>query len=439
MPTDCPICEQSIPSTASRCSNCGFPTGLAIEGLRAVSEPAPLGPLTEPELRESKPPPKARRRSPKSRSSQQEMAATIAKDLEVRLELIRQLGGEAPDVTSEMCQAALIEADGRGAEALQVLRTAQARLHQQTGELFEARIELLQDRERMFQEDGLQITLAPEVTRLRVEYTQGNRESALALLATVDQRVAQFETNWKGVKAMLVEIQQLRDEAVTVNAPIDQIDHEVAGIRLALQRPNLDTEALDAIAQHATQTLMLLHEMVPTHLEGELGRHEKTLSAYPEHHEPVARARRLHAEANRHLRKGRLSEAIVNVRELNQEILSLERQLAEEERKAREAAAAAAMPPPAALEAAVAAPAAAATVTAAGPQETETEALDRLLKKARSLAAQVRSLPADSDAAYAAAAEIRRATELLRARKLEEADQTLSHLMKTLRVEAPPR
>jgi hypothetical protein len=37
--------------------------------------------------------------------------------------------------------------------------------------------------------------------------------------------------------------------------------------------------------------------------------------------------------------------------------------------------------------------------------------------------------------AYEAAGEIRRATEFLRARKLEEADQTLSRLMQTLSVE----
>jgi hypothetical protein len=62
-----------------------------------------------------------------------------------------------------------------------------------------------------------------------------------------------------------------------------------------------------------------------------------------------------------------------------------------------------------------------------------------LLKKARELAGRVRTLPAESEISYEAAAEIRRATELLRAKRLEEAELTLSRLMQTLDAEHPRR
>ena len=78
--------------------------------------------------------------------------------------------------------------------------------------------------------------------------------------------------------------------------------------------------------------------------------------------------------------------------------------------------------------------AAARPTPAAVPTSTETEAemLDRLLKKARSLAGRVRTLPPESDAARDAAVEIRTATEHLKAREFAEADQTLAHLMRML-------
>jgi len=61
--------------------------------------------------------------------------------------------------------------------------------------------------------------------------------------------------------------------------------------------------------------------------------------------------------------------------------------------------------------------------------------LDRLLKKAWSLASRIRTLPPDSDIAHDAAVEIREATEFLRSRMLKEADLTLTRLMRILSTE----
>ncbi|MGI0133027.1 MAG: hypothetical protein ACREDK_08080, partial [Thermoplasmata archaeon] len=74
------------------------------------------------------------------------------------------------------------------------------------------------------------------------------------------------------------------------------------------------------------------------------------------------------------------------------------------------------------------------TAPAAAPTS---ETLGRLLVKARELAARVRLLPPESELAFEAAAEIRRATELLRIRKLDEAESALARLMTTLDVETP--
>ena len=78
-------------------------------------------------------------------------------------------------------------------------------------------------------------------------------------------------------------------------------------------------------------------------------------------------------------------------------------------------------------------------VAAAGPTESEDEMLGRLLKKARSLAGRVRTLPPDSESSREAAIQIRDATDFLRVRKLREADETLTRLMRMLATEGKVR
>jgi hypothetical protein len=177
-----------------------------------------------------------------------------------------------------------------------------------------------------------------------------------------------------------------------------------------LREPNLTEEILDSVAQEAAQTLMLLHEAIPSALTEELERVEKVLDRYPEEHAASAVAKRMHLEATRHLKKGRFTEAVRTVQDLRRELAELE--------VAAAASPAAAPPPP------------------ATPGETEDEMLGRLLKKARLLASRIRTLPADSDVAHDAAVQIREATEFLRSRKLKEADLTLSRLMRMLSADA---
>ena len=409
MPSSCPICEQPIPSTSSHCMVCGFPTALAIEGLRSLSS-APIAPADDggdaaPPAPRAKPPPAAP-------TPEAELAAAISRDLRTKLDLVRDLGRGAPDVTSEMCEAALVESEGRIREALQILRGAQSRLEHETDELLRRRLEALEERRAALQESGVRFAVVEDLGRLRDAIDGARRDEATGFLADAERRVGQFESDWKGLQGLLGQIEGLYSEAAALSIPLGEISGELEAIRDRLKEPDLTEEALDAAAQDAAQTLMLLHEAIPTSLEAELTRHEKALDVYPEDHPPSAIARRLHVEAARHLKKGRLSEAVASVRELRAQVELLAKQK------------------PAA---APAAPAAAATL----PDETESEMLDRLLRKARSLAARVRTLPADSDIARDAAMQIREATDCLREKRLKEADLTLTRLMRMLAYETP--
>jgi len=405
VPASCPICEQPIPSTAAHCSVCGFPTGLAIEGLRSNDTAEPTAPTSDgPALAE---PVRARPVSAPP-SPEEELNAAISRDLRSKMLLVRELGREAPDLTSELCQAALSEADGRISEALAILRSAQDRLGSDTDELIQRRFTELTERRESLERTGAKVALKNDLRSAREAIEAGEREEAIRALAEIDRQLTQFESDWRGLQGLLAQVEGLKNEAAELSIPLGEISSEVDEIRQKLREPDLTEETLDAVAQEAAQTLMLLHEAIPAALTEELDRDEKVLDRYPEDHIASAIAKRLHLEATRHLKKGRFTEAVRTVQDLRRELSELE-------------------------VAAAASPAAAARPTPpAAPAETEDETLARLLKKARSLAARIRSLPPDSDIAREAAIQIREATEFLRSRNLSDADQTLTRLMRIL-------
>lgn len=418
MPSSCPVCEQPIASTALHCAVCGFPTALAIEGLRSLDPPSrpdgegnghaavavsPLSVNRAPEAAAA----------PSSREA--ELNEVISRDLRTKMDLIRELG-RGPDVTSELCQAALNEAEGRVAEALDILRSAQGRLDVETDQLLRHRLEVLEMRRQEFQANGVRFAVVADLGRLSEAIESGDREAAVTVLIEVERRFAQFESDWKGLQGLLAQIEGLHREASELEFPLGEISGELDAIHDRLRDAELTEESMDAVAQEAAQTLMLLHEAIPSSLEEELKRTGQALDELPEDLAPAAVARRLHLEAGRHLRKGRLSESIQSVRDLRRELAEAER------------ARAAPPPPPAPV------PAAPRPST-----ENEDEMLGRLLKKARSLAGRVRTLPPDSETSREAAAQIREATDLLRERKLKEADETLTRLMRVLASEGMVR
>lgn len=322
------------------------------------------------------------------------------------MDRVRELGRGAPDLTNELCQAALSEAEGRISEARAILRSAQSRLETESDGLIVRRLTELGERRESLERTGARIAIQDDLARGREALESGERESAVRIVVETERRMTQFESDWRGLQGLLAQVEGLRAEATELGIPLGEISVEVEAIRERLREPNLNEEALDTVAQEAAQTLMLLHEAIPSALTDELERSEKAINRYPVDHPPSAVARRMHLEASRHLKKGRLSEAVRGVQDLR-------RELAELEVAAATSPADGEIPPPT-------------------PGETEDEMLGRLLKKARSLASRVRTLPPDSDIAHDAAVQIREATDLLRARQLKEADLTLSRLMRML-------
>jgi len=408
VPASCPICEQPIASTALHCSVCGFPTGLAIEGLRSndTGDAAPAASADNAPAVAPSPTPVRKELTP-----EEDLNAAISRDLRSKMESVADLGRGAPDLTNDLCQAALSEADGRAAEALGILRSAQGRLETETDELLRRRLAELGERREALERTGARIAIGEDLRAAQESTETGEREDAVRRVIAAERRLAQFESDWRGLQGLLAEVEGLRSEAAELGIPLGEISSEVEEIREKLRAPNLTEQLLDTLGQDAAQTLMLLHEAVPSALHEELERAEKAIDRYPEDHVPSAVAKRLHLEATRHLKKGRLTEAVRSVQELRKELADLE--------VAAAASVAARAPPPRVVP------------------ETEDEMLDRLLKKAWSLAARVRTLPADSEVAHDAAVQIREATEFLRSRMLKEADLTLTRLMRMLSAESP--
>jgi DNA repair exonuclease SbcCD ATPase subunit len=415
-------------SSSEHCGVCGFPTALAIEGLRSAAEPASESAAVEP-LPSPSAPVVAR-----ARSSEADLSATIGRALLARAERLRPLGRDIPDVTSELCEAALSEASGRVAEALDILRSAQGRFERQALEAVRHREESVADRERALQRTGLKLDLA--AARRPASDSTADPEAILQELITADRRLARIESDWKGLQGLLAQIESLRNEAADLGMPLTEVSQQAKTIREQLGSDSLTPEALDALADIAAHTLLLLHDSVPTALESELAQHSTALDRLPPDH-PLGRpARKLHDEAKHHLQKGRLSEAVQSVRDLRRAIQALQ---------AVPPPAPPARPAPSAVPPAVAAPVnrarapvapapapAPTPAPAPSPPEPAAPTLEVLLKKARSLAARVRTLPAESEAAREAAAQIREATDLLRAQRLVEADRTLTDLMRQL-------
>lgn len=414
--SDCPVCEAENPTTAVSCGTCGYPTALAVDALRGLSDVAAMA---TPASTSAPRTPRVPLRPPGKDPTAEQVERTAA-ELDTTMRLIGRLGVPTADVTVELHQAALTQADGRSVEALSLLRSALARLHEATNEALARRLRSLEGRQAVLRTDGVAVSLGAEALRIRAEIDAGRAEQAIEKLVRADEQLGRVETDWKGLKGLLRQIDELRAAAEVIGRPVAGVEESVDQIKSLLAAPDLSTDTLDEGAQIAARALMLLHEALPGAIEQELERHAVALDAFPSDHAPARPARAMHAEATRHLRRGKIGEATARLRELRVAI----RELGD----------------PEALVVPVPVPAGDGDAPEPAPlseaQSTE-NSLARLLQKARGLAARVRSLPADSELAYEAAGEIRRATEQLRARKLEEADATLSRLMRTLDAEVP--
>lgn len=462
MVASCPVCDAPVDESADHCSKCGFPTVLwgRLDGpLPAPAEPDDTFP--------SEPPPSpggsVLRESPET-----EVNASLARALEERTDLLLTIDRDAPDVTGELCEAALSEAAGRVGDAQQVLRSAQGRLDRETEELLARHLENLEARGRQLEASGLRLAMEAELGNLAETIVAGDAISSVAALREAERRLEGVETHWRGLQGLIAQVTTLRQEAAELGIPLDRVPDRLDSVRSKLATMAVTDRDLDGAAQAAAESLMQLHEAIPPALELELARHAETIEAHRDKRSKARAARLQHVEAVRHLSNGRLEEAVRSVRELRTTLAEL----------AREVEAAPPPPPRTAPTSAVAAPTPAPDLSAPPrtapaaeasppkpPVPPPTPGVERpsavppaappapapgaepggtpdaafvatLMKKARTLAVQVRSLPADSPAAALAAREIHAATDLLRTGRYAEADASLSRIMRTL---AEPR
>jgi hypothetical protein len=403
----CPICEQPLAPTAEACANCGFPSALALDAFRALSEgePTPVQPSTY--ARGIEAPPRRRERRPVVPDPQEELCHRIAQEIDAHLAILQELGGETPDVVSDLRQAALGQAEGRVVEALDILRRALGRVQDETEALFARRLRDLEQRDAALQRSGIGTAVPQETGKMRTLFQAGHRLEAISLLKSTDLGLAQIEGDWKGLQGLLKQVESLREGFRETGGSVAEIEKDIQEVRRLLAGPGTTTESLDKASQVAARAVMVLHDALPKAIEAELAEHDEVLAIMPEDHAKARSARVLHTEAVRHLRRGRLPESSAALRQLR----SLVEELKLEPLPAKD------------------------KTSDTDRPEPPGEYLGRLLVKARTLAARVRTLPPDSEVAYEAAAEIRRATELLRARQLDEAEATLGRLMRTLEAE----
>jgi hypothetical protein len=402
---NCPVCDLSIPSSSRHCPGCGLPIALATFNLAPFeADPASAGAETEP----GPAPRGAARPTP---NPDEEANAAIARALEDRMGLLRTLGGGAPDVTGAMCEAALSEASGQVANAAQILRSAERRLDEETQGILRRRLASVESRVRELEGRGLQLGVTDELARISATERAADPGEAVVYLLEVERHLGSLESTWGGLVGLLAEIFALRTEADRLGIPYGELPPRLLSLDGGRSPPELREEALDSLVQEAAQGLMVLHDALLPALELELDRHGQALHRLPTGNAPSEAVRRLHETTRRHLRDGRLSDAAKSLVDLRRALSAIESRPAVPVHRPA--------PTPAAAE-------------------PSPDLLPALVKKAQGLAARVRALPHDSELSRWAAEQIREATDLLRERRLAEADATLTRLMASLTA-PPPR
>jgi hypothetical protein len=461
MTGQCAICEAAVPDTAAHCTACGFPMSMSDLAARLIVE------LPDPEnavvIRRGEPDgvvaPTARDRSgtQSTRDPQVEVVNRIARDVSHAVSLLQNLGGDGADITNELAQAAFTEAEGRVGEVLVLLRDAQGRVSIRLKEQFDSRLKQLEERQAAMITSGVSVNLGTEIDRIRLDVRAGRREAALQRIDTMDRNLSGMESDWRGLQGLLRQIEGLRESARQLELDVAEPDDSLRQVRVILAQPALDVGALDHAAELAAEALMRLHDSIPLALEEFLDRLSGQVATWPMAFEGRRRAGDLDREAHKLLKSNRLVEATQRAIELQQLILSTgvpPAQLATEEATSEPSETVEMTRPlpriparrieridrPAPIPRSTPTPSTtgpspdvSTVVTAASKAApSRADSVRSLVGQARELAARIQRLPSDSDLARAAAVEIRSATDLLRERKMDEAEKTLADLKERL-------
>lgn len=464
MTGQCAVCESSVPDAAAHCTSCGFP--MAMSGLASrlmVELPEPDSVILARRAESESPAPKARGRERAAasvgRDPQVEVVNRIARDVSHAVSLLQDLGGDGADIASELAQAAFTEAEGRVGEVLVLLRDAQGRVSIRLKEQFDARLKQLEERQAAMITSGVSVNLGTEIDRVRLDIRAGRREAALQRIDLADRSLSRMESDWRGLQGLLRQIEGLRESARLLELDVSEPDDSLRQVRVILAQPSLDVGALDHAAELAAEALMRLHDSIPLALEEFLDRLAAQVASWPPNFEGRRRAADIDREAHKLLKANRLVEATQRATELRQLLLATGTPPAETAAEEAAVAAPTLASPPRAVDRIPArrperidrpAPVPAPTGVSPGPEPRETppppparptparpaagaaptrgDSVRTLVSQARELAARIQKLPSDSPLARAAAVEIRNATELLRERKMDEAERTLADL-----------
>ncbi|MCI4363858.1 MAG: hypothetical protein L3K13_06105 [Thermoplasmata archaeon] len=395
MPGECAICESTLGPESPHCGSCGFPVALTSAAVFALGRDEPLE-ESESTPAASAAPTFAEAPVPPERASLEQ----FAESLRGWVELLKELGTEAREQVGEVRQAALLDAEGRSGEALQLIRNAATSAADLAGELFARRLLELEERTQGLSAQGLAAETPEAFVRLRAEFDDGRARDAVSTLRAEDIRLRELESSWRELKSLLRQIDELRGSAQSIGQASSRVDEELAQVRELLARNQVGAAEIQEAHTVAARLLLFFQEALPLQLQEQLDQHADRLSRFGVEHPPSQKARQLHAESSRHLRHGRLAESALRLAELNRAIADLGSP--EQEKAARRPAA---------------------------PGEQQ---LASLLVKARHLAGRVRHLPPGSPVAEEAATEIREATESLRARRLDDAERALTRLMHSI-------
>jgi hypothetical protein len=395
MPGECAVCENTLEPDAPHCGSCGFPVALTSTAVIALGREEPTedaeagsAAATSPSYAEAPIPPE--------RASLEQFAGS----LHGWVDLLKELGAETREQVGEVRQAALLDAEGRSGEALQLIRNAATSAADLAGELFGRRLQELEERTQGLSAQGLEAEVPETFVRLRAEFDDGRAQDAVSTLRSEDARLQELEGSWKELKSVLRQIDELRGSAQSIGQVSNHVDEELAAVRELLARNRIGASDIQEAQGVATRLLLFFQEALPAELQEQLDRQAGQLARFGVEHAPSQKARQLHAESARHLRHGRLAESALRLTELTRAIAEL------------------GSPEPEKGAPHVAAPA--------------EQQLASLLMKARQLASRVRHLPPGSPVAEEAASEIREATESLRQRRLDDAEKALTRLMHSI-------
>jgi hypothetical protein len=461
MTGQCAICDGAVPDTATHCGTCGFPMAMSDLAARLI--------VDLPEIESTAPArravpdgsigarPRDRNATPASRDPQVEVVNRIARDVSHAVSLLQDLGGDGGDIASELAQAAFTEAEGRVGEVLVLLRDAQGRVSIRLKEQFDARLKQLEERQAAMITSGVSVNLGTEIDRIRTDLRSGRREAALQRIDLADRNLSRMESDWRGLQGLLRQIEALRESSRLLELDVSEPDDSIRQVRVILAQPALDVGALDNAAELAAEAVMRLHDSIPLALEEYLDRLSGQVASWPTSFEGRRRATELEREARKMLKSNRLVDATQRSTELHQLISATgvpPARLASEEVAPEPVKVTVTVKPleripagpteridrPAPLPKSVvpSSPPSPAPVPAKPPAPVSpstshhVDSVRSLVAQARELAARIQLLPGDSELARAAAVEIRNATELLRERKMQEAERTLSELKQRL-------